>query len=266
MSENDWTPEVATALSPEVRLCRAIIARVIEDLFGSLGPEANSHAAVRKQALNWLTASAGSTAWDRDHLCSLAGLDGEVLRRRVIAILEGRLVPGFFADTRRNGDNLTNARALWGAQNAGKAAQRTEDAKVAEAQRIAEAEAAKAQADWLARRKADAENRRKKAEEQAALKARIAARREEAMAAATRKDAKIKQSAALLRLLRDGPKTMRELFFDMGGTMDKEAIRWRLNKAREAGLAELNGTTWKLTALPQIAGALPDPVVEQPAA
>ena len=69
-----------------------------------------------------------------------------------------------------------------------------------------------------------------------------------------------------MRLLRDGPKTMRELFFDMGGTMDKEAIRWRLNKAREAGLAELNGTTWKLTALPQIAGALPDPVVEQPAA
>ncbi|MFZ5708828.1 MAG: hypothetical protein ACOY4T_03955 [Pseudomonadota bacterium] len=266
MSENDWTPEVATALSPEVRLCRAIIARVIEDLFGSLGPETNSHATVRKQALAWLTASAGSTAWDRDHLCSLAGLDGEVLRRRVIAILEGRLVPGFFSDTRRNSDNLTNARALWAVQNAGKVAQRAEDAKVAEAQRIADEEAAKAQADWLARRKADAEKRRKEAEEQAALKARIAARREEAIAAATRQDAKIKQSAALLRLLREGPKTTRELVIDMRGSMDTESVRYRLNKARDAGLVELHGIKWSLVSLPQTAGALPDPVVEQPVA
>ena len=64
-------------------------------------------------------------------------------------------------------------------------------------------------------------------------------------------DKRGKQSAAILRHLREGPKTLRQLYFDMGGTMDREAIRWRLNKAREAGLAELNGTEWSLVPLPQ---------------
>lgn len=231
------TQERADGPSPELRLVRAIIAQAVQDLLGSpFVTSSEDKKFVRRQALAWLTASSGANAWNRNHLCSLAGLDGEILRRRTIAILEGGDIPELFEDTRRNEGNLDAARALWAEQNAD-------------------------HADWLARRMADKE----KVRLQIAAKARSAQRQEEAVAGAARQEAKVKLAAELLRKLEDGPKTVRELFFDMDGTLSDTAIAARLYRAQAAGLVTKVGKVWRLAA-PQTAEALPDPVVEQPAA
>ncbi|PQV58745.1 hypothetical protein LX70_00558 [Defluviimonas denitrificans] len=230
-------------MTPESRLVSAIIAQVIRDLFGGLGSTVSDtmRTSTRLSALRWLTAEKGADAADRNHLCSLVGLDGDVLRRRTIAILDRKLPPPLMPDGRSLTDFSADALALW-------AEKKARDANTAEATAAREA----AHADWLARRKTDAEKRRAEAaaaeRNAAAERARATADEERRLAKAIEQDAKLKQSAAILRHLREGPKTLRELFFDMGGTMDKEALRWRLDKARKAGLAELDGITWKLAA------------------
>lgn len=236
------TQERADGPSPELRLVRAIIAQAVQDAFASTGSDSthDTDAVNRKAAIAFLTAPDGAHARHRNELCELAGFDGTRLRKRVIAVLEGEELENLFDDTRRNKDFLARARTIWAAQ---KMAAETTAAREA------------AHADWLARRKADAEKRRAEAaaaeRNAAAEKAKATAEEERRLAKAIEQDAKIKQSAAILRHLREGPKTLRQLYFDMGGTMDKEAIRWRLKKAREAGLAELNGTEWSLVSLPQ---------------
>ena len=233
------TQERADGPSPELRLVRAIIAQAVQDAFASTGSDSthDTDAENRKAAIAFLTAPDGAHARHRNDLCELAGFDGTRLRKRVIAVLEGEDLANLFDDTRRNKDFLARARAIWAAQKMDSAAQEA------------------AHADWLARRKADAEKRRAEAEaaerNAAAERVKATADEERRLAQAIEQDAKIKQSAAILRHLREGPKTLRQLYFDMGGTMDREAIRWRLNKAREAGLAELNGTEWSLVPLPQ---------------
>lgn len=247
------TQDRATAASPELRLVRAILAQAIQDAFGSTGSDSthDTEADIRKAAVAFLTAERGACARDRNDLCELAGFDGVKLRKRVIAVLEGEDLPNLFDDTRRNKDFLARARAIW-------AAQKTD----AEATAAREA----AHADWLTRRKADAEKRRAEAaaaeRNAAAERAKATADEERRLAKAIEQDAKIKQSAAILRHLREGPKTLRQLFFDMGGTMDKEALRWRLEKARKAGLAELDGTEWSLVPLPETPAATPEVCVE----
>lgn len=226
-------------MTPESRLVSAIIAQVIRDLFGGLGSTVSDtmRTSTRLSALRWLTAEKGADAADRNHLCSLVGLDGDELRRRTIAILDGKLPPPLMPDGRSMTDFSADALALW-------AEKKARDANTAAREA--------AHADWLARRKTDAEKRRGEAaaaeRNAAAERAKATADEERRLAKAIEQDAKIKQSAAILRHLREGPKTLRELFFDMGGTMDKEALRWRLDKARKAGLAELDGITWKLAA------------------
>lgn len=236
------TQERADGPSPELRLVRAIIAQAVQDAFASTGSDSthDTDAENRKAAIAFLTAPNGAHARHRNDLCELAGFDGTRLRKRVIAVLEGEDLANLFDDTRRNKDFLARARAIWAAQKT-------------TAEAIAAREAA--HADWLARRRADAEKRRAEAaaaeRNAAAERAKAAAEEERRLAKAIEQDAKLKQSAAILRQLREGPKTLRQLYFDMDGTMDKEAIRWRLEKAREAGLAELNGTEWSLVPLPQ---------------
>lgn len=236
------TQERADGPSPELRLVRAIIAQAVQDAFASTGSDSthDTDAENRKAAIAFLTAPDGAHARHRNDLCELAGFDGTRLRKRVIAVLEGEDLANLFDDTRRNKDFLARARAIWAAQKT------TAEAREA------------AHADWLARRKADAEKlradaekRRKEAEEQAALKARTAARREAAIAGAARQDAKVKLASALLRKLEDGPKTVRELFFAMDGTLGEEAIYGRLYRAQAAGLVEKVGKVWQLVPLPQ---------------
>lgn len=96
--------------SAERRLWGAIVAQVINDLFnpGSLVTPAS-----RRRAMSWLTTAHGDLARDRVITCTFAGIDGDALRNRVVAILDGRaaidLVPGV-----RSGETaLAEARAMW---------------------------------------------------------------------------------------------------------------------------------------------------------
>lgn len=96
--------------SAERRLWGAIVAQVINDLFnpGSLVTPAS-----RRRAMSWLTTAHGDLARDRVITCTFAGVDGDFLRKRIIAILDGTaaidLVPGV-----RSGETaLAEARAMW---------------------------------------------------------------------------------------------------------------------------------------------------------
>ena len=234
--------------SPEVRLVRAILAQAIQDLFGScidLGRTNKDH--MREQALTFLTAEGGQHAKHRNDLCSLAGFDGDVLRPRIIATLEGRLPVDFLLEGkgRRDLKSIEEARAMWASK---------------------QASAAQAEATWLARRTADAEKRKAEADHRdhvARQTAAAAAELEARLASAIAQDPKVQQATALIRALADGPMTSKQLCNAIG--MDYEPTVSRLNRAQAAGLVEKVGKTWMLAA-PQTAGALPDPVVEQSAA
>ena len=52
----------------------------------------------------------------------------------------------------------------------------------------------------------------------------------------------------LLEILRDGPKTARELLFAFDGEIGHDAIRQRLDRASACGLIEKEGSTWKIAA------------------
>ncbi|MBE0554830.1 MAG: hypothetical protein IH625_14165 [Rhodobacteraceae bacterium] len=234
--------------SAELRLVRAILAQAIEDLFGScidLGRTNKDH--MREQALTFLTADGGQHAKHRNDLCELAGFDGDVLRSRIIATLEGQLSADFILEGkgRRDLKGIAEARAMWASK---------------------QASAAQAEATWLARRTADAEKRKAEADHRdhvARQTAAASAELEARLAKAIAQDPKVQQATALVRALANGPLTVREL--GIVSAMDTEAIRWRMTRVEEAGLVQKVGRTWMLAA-PKTAGALPDPVVEQPAA
>ena len=54
--------------------------------------------------------------------------------------------------------------------------------------------------------------------------------------------------AKLLDVLRDGPMTMRELLFAFDGEVGQDAIRQRLERARNRGLVEKEGVAWAIAA------------------
>lgn len=234
--------------TPELRLVRAIIAQAVQDLFGACIDEGRTNKDhMREQALTFLTAEGGQHAKHRNDLCGLAGFDGDVLRFRIIAMLEGRLPADFLLEGkgRRDLKDIEAARAMWVSK---------------------QASAAQAEATWLARttataakRKAEADHRDHVARQTAAASAELEAR----LAAAIAQDPKVQQAAALVRALADGPMTSRQLCNTIG--MDYEPTVSRLYRAQAAGLVTKDDTLWRLAA-PQTAGALPDPVVEQPAA
>lgn len=234
--------------SPEARLVHAILAQAVQDLLGSCLDEGRTNKdEVRKQAFDFLVATDGPHARHRNELCSFAGFDGDVLRSRIVAMLEGRLSADFFLEGkgRRDLKGIEEARAMWASKQ----------------EREAKAEAA-----WLARttataakRKAEAAHRDHVARQTAAAVAELEAR----LAAAIAADPKVQQAAALVRALADGPMTSKQLC--NVARLDYEPTRARLSRAQAAGLATKDGTLWRLAA-PQTAGALPDPVVEQPAA
>lgn len=101
---------------PERRLAAAVIQQSVIDLFSSYvscsTKEEGDYA--RFEALRFLTAPGGEWARARCHWCSLADWDDVVLRRRIVAILEGgdiNLPDGHF---RLNGIEM--ARSLWEAE------------------------------------------------------------------------------------------------------------------------------------------------------
>lgn len=234
--------------SPEMRLVQAILAQAIEDLFGScidLGQ--TNKVLMREQSMTFLTAESGQHAKHRNDLCELAGFDGDVLRSRIIATLEGRLPVDFLLEGkgRRDLKSIEDARAMWASK---------------------QASAAQAEATWLARRTADAEKRKAEADHRdhvARQTAAASAELEARLASAIAQDPKVQQATALVRALADGPMTSKQLCNAIG--MDYEPTMCRLNRAAAVGLVQKVGRTWMLAA-PQTAGALPDRVVEQSAA
>lgn len=234
--------------SPEARLVHAILAQAVQDLLGPCLDEGRTNKeAMRKQALDFLVAPDGPHAKHRNDLCALAGFDGDVLRSRIIAVLEGRMSADFILEGkgRRDLKGVEEARAMWASR---------------------QERAARAEAAWLARTTATAEKRKAEADQRdhvARQTAAAAAELEARLASAIAADPKVQQAAALVRALANGPLTVREL--GIVSAMDTEAIRWRMTRVEEAGLVTKDGKTWMLAA-PQTAGALPDPVVEQPAA
>jgi hypothetical protein len=96
--------------SDERRLWAAVVAQVVRDLFL---PDTLVTQASRRRAMSWLTTAHGDLARDRVIACTFAGIDGDALRNRVVAILDGKasieLVPGV-----RSGETaLAEARAMW---------------------------------------------------------------------------------------------------------------------------------------------------------
>lgn len=248
MAHFSLTQDRESGPSAELRLVRAIIAQAVQDLFGACIDEGRTNKDhMREQTLTFLTADGGQHAKHRNDLCELAGFDGDALRSRIIAMLEGRLPADFLLEGkgRRDLKDIEAARAMWASK---------------------QASAAKAEATWLARttataakRKAEADHRDHVARQTAAAVAELEAR----LAAAIAADPKVQQATALIRALADGPMTSKQLC--NVARLDYEPTMSRLNRAAAVGLVQKVGRTWMLAA-PQTAGALPDPVVEQSAA
>lgn len=99
--------------SPERRLWAAIVFRVISDLFF---PGAVLDPATRRRALSWLTSASGDLALDRRLACTFAGIDGDLLRKRIIAILNGDVPFDYFPGVRNTEASLEEARAMWRSQ------------------------------------------------------------------------------------------------------------------------------------------------------
>lgn len=99
----------------ERRLWTAIVAQVVRELFS---PDSLLTPTDRSRALRWLTEPSGDLARDRRIACAFAGQDGDVLRERVISILNGAPPPPFesFRGARNLAVTVEEARAMWRAQ------------------------------------------------------------------------------------------------------------------------------------------------------
>ncbi len=93
----------------------SILSRAILDLFGSAG--ATSHAEemekTRSDALTFLTQETGAWARRRKELCEMVGMDSDLVRRRVVRVLEG---DSSALDTYEGRGDLTHideARVFW---------------------------------------------------------------------------------------------------------------------------------------------------------
>lgn len=83
-AREDWDNEMSMPGS-HAALVNAIILKAVADLFSSASDETS-----RSEAYTFLTARNGPWAAHREHLCWLVDLDPDVLRERVMDILEGR--------------------------------------------------------------------------------------------------------------------------------------------------------------------------------
>ncbi len=83
-AREEWDDEQSMPGS-HAALVNAIILKAVADLFSSASDETS-----RSEAFTFLTARTGTWAAHREHLCWLVDLDPEVLRERLMDILEGR--------------------------------------------------------------------------------------------------------------------------------------------------------------------------------
>ena len=102
---------------PAARLVTAILAQAIHDVFGSpRGVSTTNQASLaRQEALIFLVASAGQAAHWRKRYCDLVGIDAEILRSRIITILESEAPPSLAYGLGQHPEGLVEARAMWAA-------------------------------------------------------------------------------------------------------------------------------------------------------
>jgi hypothetical protein len=100
---------------PAAHLVYAIIAQAVQDLFGSPGSylTASQSSMARRDAMAFLTAASGKSAHWRKTYCDLVGLDEEVLRAHIVAILEGGDAPTLAYGVGKNPAGLAEAHAMW---------------------------------------------------------------------------------------------------------------------------------------------------------
>ncbi|MCU0825870.1 MAG: hypothetical protein MUE52_00320 [Tabrizicola sp.] len=113
MTTCDYEASLEGLPSAERRLWAAVVFRVIADL---LFPGTNLEPAARRRALTWLTTASGDLAIDRRLACTFAGIDGDLLRNRIVAILDGDVPFDYFPGVRNTDAALQEARAMWRAQ------------------------------------------------------------------------------------------------------------------------------------------------------
>lgn len=94
--------------TPEEALVFAILAQSVADLFGVLAANESLH---RRDAMAFLTARNGPWALRRREECDCVGIDPDVLRSRVIAILEGKAEINHLPERSRK--SIVEARAMW---------------------------------------------------------------------------------------------------------------------------------------------------------
>lgn len=102
--------------TPEVLLVYAILSRAVQDLFGSASinnSTVSEIALAKREALNFLTALRGPWAKQRATFCSLIGLEPDLLRARIIAILEGDDKPLASYYGGKELPCIDDARAMW---------------------------------------------------------------------------------------------------------------------------------------------------------
>lgn len=98
--------------TPEQHLVFAILAMAVVDLFGRASSDPGG--ALRREAMAFLTASNGPWAQRRREECEYVSIDADELRRRVIAILEGKTA--LYQVTEKSLQGVAEARALWASQ------------------------------------------------------------------------------------------------------------------------------------------------------
>ncbi|MEM7516065.1 MAG: hypothetical protein AAF368_03960 [Planctomycetota bacterium] len=112
------TRERADQATPERLLVLGIVTQAVADLFAysvNGEPDAKRGKTARLEALKFLTDEYGPWAASREFICGhLEGVDADLLRLRVVAILDGRA--SFSAPWDTKGRGVPKARALWAAQ------------------------------------------------------------------------------------------------------------------------------------------------------
>jgi len=208
--------------APHWNMWFAVMTRAVNDLFGYHTKE--SAELERSEALSFLTDEDGSWARRRNEIGTLIGIDGGLIREKIIAILESddTEVPGAYRESLKH---VEDARLMWHKQIAKRKAAHEER------KRRAQIAAANRAGLRIARD-------RQLAEEKAA--AALLARRLEMVARINPSD----RDRLLFTALIDGGKTVRELGFAVDGEMGFDAIQKWLKKRSD--IIETRGARYYL--------------------
>lgn len=217
---------------PEAALVFAVLSRAIQDLFGSVGTAVTPDAVsvVRHAALHFWTSETGDAAKDRGLLCSFVGFDGGAMRERVISILEGddRPIAAYVGYCELK--FVKEAREIWATRK----------------QQLVNAQTA---------RKAKAATPKPIAAQVMALPTKPITEDEDMNRTERRK--------TVMRMLKHGPTTARELSDATGQSITTRQISGFLYHAEKEGLVQRDGDLWALVsqtkaaapALPQLSVA-----------